>query len=1205
MYDPNEDTDPTSLQPPSFVLVPLNAAAKRAVEHRRNQYYLHYMDEGTQGLWIAFDGDKGSYTLGNGEGSDIYLPETRTNKGSAQIDALHAEFTLIADQGAVLLVNHSGDLTRTTTFTIPNRGPSSTVPIDEESQSVLVARGINPCIALGNNRLFQFEIRWYTPGLYAFDPIEPYVLGPRRSAQKRYLQGQRIGGGSSSTVWTALDCRLGSVIVVKKFNNLAGPGRKQLAREAEIFRRGSASGSAKPRHDHILEILDILTDRNTDWLEFLLPLKQCDLRTLVEQDAGSIGEEVSDTVLRQMLLALECLHEHSMTHGNLRPEKVFCEYDEDGNLNLYLCPQFGRQPYLHGKERSLFTAPEVSHKKKQTIKSDMWSLFSMVCWIRNEDGFRFNANKLSGNQIHHWINFLAKKEAFSRIRGMAESNPKKRPSPSEQLQRLDDIQEFGEEENEGDEFAREEEEEEEEEGLLEEGDDEEGSNKSSAYPYYEPYTSPLPDTYARYPTYEPYTTKLIDDEDNMEASSSLQAAAYDSDDLTEAPSMWIQEPPLDVEVASSGKGKGKRREFVGAPLRKEPATASHGPEPSEEADWVHVAKLPLAKSIADLDGNPVSLKSSTPPPEAAGKGKGKGKGKEVSGTKLATAPAAPPKKQSGSGSQERHGPGAAASAPDKPAVKRSVDLDGASSPLKPFTFPPEVAVTGEISGGRVASGPPQKEPFEGSSDLDGLQEETERVTKPPPAKPTADSDDDLVPVESSIPPPMAPVKEGQGKETFGTPLQKEPAAGSQGPDGLEEDTERVTKTPPLTSTADLDENSDTLGSSASLLGVAGPVAVLLLQPFFKNFLQFVAEEPNLSSLYKQAVNIVNERDFEAHLNQLLEAYGRSLGDEAQTPMQKETASLVQRSATQVVRTIKKGIISREEEYRTGETVGTHQEQDIDSVGETATRLARDDTKDGNGDDEVSSLEEEYQRLSQDAGFEEFLTSTQAFDTLFESIKTWLGTNRQREEVSMVALRVEMSSQRFGLQRGLIPASADSPSEREIDEVYSPVDLVRWFKEAAELTHGTKGPDPNEYTTLRRTQTFWSVQSEDSSEGEGGISASEDGLVEREMPGGFPDDAADDLELDDESAGEGVLGFKLIAAFARWIHEPRLLPGYKRLRWRCSCGKTLFGDFADDNPVALLTQIGELRVDISISGEHDGHVSNWEQQKLRFNLGGSK
>jgi hypothetical protein len=243
VYEADADEDGADERiPPSFILAPLNSAAKKATDHVRNDYRRCLLDENTNtfGLWIGFsDPEIREITLGR-QDTDIYLPDVKSSKGSSQISDLQASFEVLPTTGAVILRDHS-EHANTEPFS-STHGSSAhhgglTVKFRSSHRSVLVARGINSRIAFGRDKYYQFEIRWESDGLYCFPKEEPYAVGPRDSKTKKYIEGKRVGGGAYGTVWWAMDITNGTIIAVKKFHSLTGKRLEFATREvANMFR---------------------------------------------------------------------------------------------------------------------------------------------------------------------------------------------------------------------------------------------------------------------------------------------------------------------------------------------------------------------------------------------------------------------------------------------------------------------------------------------------------------------------------------------------------------------------------------------------------------------------------------------------------------------------------------------------------------------------------------------------------------------------------------------------------------------------------------------------------------------------------------------------------------------------------------------------------------------------------------------------------
>ncbi|KAK1751106.1 kinase-like domain-containing protein [Echria macrotheca] len=496
---------------PFFWLVPVNSAARKVVEHPYNRYYQYYIDDNTAGLVISFDDpDIRLYTLGS-SGADIYLPEALPkSKASPEISDIQASFGVVEETGAVLLSDHSKDRNTEPYSSSGSVGVAVAIKFrsrERKERSVLVARGINTRVAFGRDRFYQFELRWRSDGLYGFDKDQGYALGPKKASSKRYIEKERIGGGAYGAVYEVLDVTSGGLMAVKKFHNLTGKNLEFATREvANLFKINRHKGI---HHEHILEIFDSAGGEKGDsWGEVFMPLMQGNLKSLVEQKTDvSSHRDIADTVLRQMLLALQCIASHNIVHRDIKPENILWKYDADGGYHFCL-GDFGlsNDPRLAitvaGTEP--FMAPEVYHRQKQTTKVDIWSLFATYVWVINVDGFRDHCGEIRVQEVHGWLNGrIAKIKDYAAIRKMASLHAKNRPSAEEQLAILDGEVDLSEEEDEGPAFGVEDD--------LDTGLEEQfgavnledrggygssgGSQTGSDMPYYEPYTSGLMDSY--------------------------------------------------------------------------------------------------------------------------------------------------------------------------------------------------------------------------------------------------------------------------------------------------------------------------------------------------------------------------------------------------------------------------------------------------------------------------------------------------------------------------------------------------------------------------------------------------------------------------------------------------------------------------------------------------------------------------------------
>ncbi|KAK3386441.1 kinase-like domain-containing protein [Podospora didyma] len=428
--------------------MPLNEAARLATAHYINKDWQYQLDPNTFGLWIDFsDPDRPAVTLGRAD-ADIYLPEQRLGKFTAGISAHQATFELVPETGAVLLWDNS-DVGSTEPYSPPTSSDYEVKFRPNSAKSVLVAKGINSHVGFGRDKWYKFEIRWVSVGLYDF-PMRngPYMMGPRKSQTKRYVEGDKVGGGAYGNVWWALDVVNGTLMAVKKFHNMSGKPLEFATREvANLFK---INNDTSIQHVHILPIYGSAMSKQAaagPWGEIFMPLKSGNLKNLVEK-AEREGEDLdalAGTVLHQMLLALQCIALHNIVHRDIKPENILWEYDENNKYHFYL-GDFGlsHNPELAktvaGTE--VFMAPEVFYRKKQTTNVDMWSLFATYVWVRDSQ-FRNNCSQYGAPYIHRWLVHISERPEYASTRMMASMDARKRPTAGMQLAILDGTVDYG------------------------------------------------------------------------------------------------------------------------------------------------------------------------------------------------------------------------------------------------------------------------------------------------------------------------------------------------------------------------------------------------------------------------------------------------------------------------------------------------------------------------------------------------------------------------------------------------------------------------------------------------------------------------------------------------------------------------------------------------------------------------------------------
>ncbi|KAK3396883.1 kinase-like domain-containing protein [Sordaria brevicollis] len=414
-----------------FWLLPFNKASAALVSSHPWNLSRHPFDKDTSGFWIDFSNpEKQKYTVGCSDSVDIYLPQVWNSSSSSGISELHTSFRAVTETGPILLCDES-EYSSTEPFEHGSRSYTVDFSRKEGGRSVLVAQGINSLVAFGHGRFYQFELRWESDGLEEFRMQPPvlYALGPSRVKTKRYVLGEKVGGGTFGNVYRALDLASGGVMAVKKFHRLSGSNKKVDFAAREITSLLKLNSDGVNRCDHIIQLLSYLTTPSGT-TEIFLPLHSGSLKTLITKILPPSSHfQISNLVLHQMLLALCHLDHHSIIHRDINPENILFSPSPSGDRYTPLHP-----PELYTRHFS----PHRHPHRTQTCKIDIFSLFATTVWTRDAR-FRKGCEIIGPHLVHVWLNRIAGRggDEYRAIRRMACFDPGRRPSAREQLEILE------------------------------------------------------------------------------------------------------------------------------------------------------------------------------------------------------------------------------------------------------------------------------------------------------------------------------------------------------------------------------------------------------------------------------------------------------------------------------------------------------------------------------------------------------------------------------------------------------------------------------------------------------------------------------------------------------------------------------------------------------------------------------------------------
>jgi len=104
----------------------------------------------------------------------------------------------------------------------------------------------------------------------------------------------------------------------------------------------------KCSHPHIIKVTELLEDEENYYIVSEL-LEGGELFERLVKMEKRYDETKAAFIVKQVLLALNYMHQMQITHRDLKPENILFEYADDDNLNLKIA-DFGFSCYFDPKE---------------------------------------------------------------------------------------------------------------------------------------------------------------------------------------------------------------------------------------------------------------------------------------------------------------------------------------------------------------------------------------------------------------------------------------------------------------------------------------------------------------------------------------------------------------------------------------------------------------------------------------------------------------------------------------------------------------------------------------------------------------------------------------------------------------------------------------------------------------------------------------
>ncbi|KAJ0122161.1 Protein kinase [Diaporthe amygdali] len=352
-------------------------------------------------------------------------------------------------------------------------GPDSTPFRPGHSRKVVVQPNLNSIIGMGGEKrdLITFRIEWlYQPPktmeLVEKRDLKSLLQNPRfartdsdnaktvvptmpqtrihstlpKRPMIRWARIKLIGSGAFGQVLRAVDVDTGRLIAVKIVKIRQNQHKEAffalLKREVEAIGR--------IEHPFVVDYICSNHSINATEAQVVMGLMKGSLHSLL--DAKEVPwhyiNETANTMLTHMLQALDCVASMGIVHRDVKPENILYTYSPHNELifklgDFGLCNQAALAQSTAGT--FLYMAPEIlSAAQGQTPKADIWSLFMVLIWMYDFQGFR-NANpyKFNVQTLQELVrDATAPEEYLEPLKEMGRPDPEKRASAAQMMLKL-------------------------------------------------------------------------------------------------------------------------------------------------------------------------------------------------------------------------------------------------------------------------------------------------------------------------------------------------------------------------------------------------------------------------------------------------------------------------------------------------------------------------------------------------------------------------------------------------------------------------------------------------------------------------------------------------------------------------------------------------------------------------------------------------
>lgn len=178
-----------------------------------------------------------------------------------------------------------------------------------------------------------------------------------------------------------------------------------------------------------------------DVVHIIMELKSGSVSGLIKAGVFTNDPDVLNTLLFQMLKALDYLTREGIVHRDIKPDNILYEHSEEKGYRFFLA-DFGLSNTAVTAETNAgsgyYMAPELWGNKAvpHTPKVDIWSLFVTLAYAANVNNFQHKIKTLIVAERIEVVRMATETPFFSRLKEMAIVDPNRRASAAFMLAKL-------------------------------------------------------------------------------------------------------------------------------------------------------------------------------------------------------------------------------------------------------------------------------------------------------------------------------------------------------------------------------------------------------------------------------------------------------------------------------------------------------------------------------------------------------------------------------------------------------------------------------------------------------------------------------------------------------------------------------------------------------------------------------------------------